>query len=280
MTATLYTQTGNPFYQLGPDGATNGWSYYLDNRPKRQYLANGSFWQTTYNDVNLLATRTFYSAGGTALTTNVTGFDRRGNQILKIDALGNAFTSLFDGLDRVKVAAGPPIVTVSMGADLSSYVTNTVQQISTYVYDNCGKVLIVSMPWARSAITYFDVLGRVTDKEIHDATNNLVRITTTTYSADHQSQTVTEGSGSTAIVKTVYSDNENQPVLTISYPSAGVKEFVLDRYDLVENLISETHNTVSGAAMTTWTTAAFANDGLNRVTVQNRSGRRADHLRL
>ena len=119
---------------------------------------------------------------------------------------------------------------------------------------------------SESAITYFDVLGRVTDKEIHDATNNLVRITTTTYSADHQSQTVTQGSGSTAIVKTTYTDNENRPVLTISYPSAGVKEFVLDRYDLVENLISETHNTVSSAAATTWTTAAFANDGLNRVT--------------
>ena len=266
VTATLYTQTGNPFYQLGPDGATNGWSYYPDNRPKRQYLANGSFWQTTYNDVSLLATRTFYSAGGTALTTNVTGFDRRGNQILKIDELGNAFTNLFDGLDRVKVAAGPPIVTVSLSADLSTYITNSVQQISTYVYDNCGKVLTVSNALGESAITYFDVLGRVTDKEIHDATNNLVRITTTTYSADHQSQTVTEGSGSTAIVKTIYSDNENQPVLTISYPSATVKEFVLDRYDLVENLISETHNTVSGAAMTMWTTAAFANDGLNRVT--------------
>ena len=44
---TLYTQTGKPYRSVGPDGATNGMTYYLDGRPKRKYLANGSFWQST-----------------------------------------------------------------------------------------------------------------------------------------------------------------------------------------------------------------------------------------
>ena len=118
-------------------------------------------------------------------------------------------------------------------------------------------------------ITLFDVLGRVIDTEIHNAANNLVRITTTAYSPDHQSEAVTQGSGSSAIVKTIYTDNAGKPVLTISYPSPGTEEFTFDTYDLVENLVSETHNTASGGVVTTWTAANFAIDGLNRVTSED-----------
>jgi RHS repeat-associated protein len=269
VTQTLYTQTGQPYYRQTPDGATNGWTYYLDGRPKNQYLANGSFWQTTYNDAAMQATHTFYSAGGTPLATNVVGLDGRGNQILRVDELGNSFTNGFDGLNRVKFTAGP--LTINIQTNLpspsgSSSQTNSYQKAFTNYFDAAGLATTNVNALGESTITYRDALGRVTDKEIHDASNNLVRITTTTYSADHQSQTVTQGSGATAIVKTIYTDNADKPVLTISYPSSGVEEFTLDRYDLVENLISETHNTVSGGTVTTWTTAAFANDGLNRVT--------------
>ena len=251
----LFTQTGKPFRSVGFDGATNGWTYYLDGRPKRQYLANGSYWQTTYNDVSLLATRTFYSGAGVALATNVSGFDRRGNQILRVDELGNSFTNAFDGLNRVKFTTGPVI----SGSP-------SVQQVLTSYYDAAGLAATNVNALGEKTITLFDVLGRVIDTEIHDVANNLVRITTTAYSPDHQSETVTQGSGSSAIVKTIYTDNAGKPVLTISYPSPGTEEFILDTYDLVENLVSETHNTASGGVVTTWTVANFANDGLNRVT--------------
>ena len=36
------------------------------------------------------------------------------------------------------------------------------------------------------------------------------------------------------------------------------------QYDMVENLVSETHNTVTGGALTQWTTATTAYDGLHR----------------
>jgi len=259
----LYTQTGKPFRSVGFDGATNGWTYYLDGRPKRQYLANGSYWHMTYDDVNLLTTRTFYTSGGTALATNVAGFDRRGNQILKTDEAGNSFTTAFDGLNRVKSSQGP-VITFSVPPGAPGGTAATVQQTSIIYYDAAGLATTNVNALGEKTISLFDVLGRVTDTEIHDAANNLSRITTTAYSADHQSQTVTQGSGPSAIVSTVYTDNQGQPVLSISYPSPGVKEFVLRQYDLVENLVSETHNTVANGAVTQWTTKVTAFDGLNR----------------
>jgi RHS repeat-associated protein len=267
---TLYTQTGKPYRNVGPDGATNGTTYYLDGRPKREYLANGSFWQSTYDDVNLLITRVFYNAGGTPLETNIAGSDHRGNQILRVDGAGNSFTNVFDGLNRVKLTAGP--MTVNIQTNLpgnpsgGGNQTNIYQQTSTNYYDAAGLAATNFDALGNSTITYLDVLGRVIDKEVRDPANNLVRITTTLYSADHQSQTVTQGTGASAIVQTIYTDNAGKPVLTISYPSSGVREFILDQYDLAENLISETQNSVSDGAVTTWTTASFVNDGLNRVT--------------
>ncbi len=271
-TQTFYTQTGQPYYRQTPDGATNGWTYDLNGRPKRQYLANGSYWQTTYDDVNLLVTRNFYTATGAALATNVAGFDRRGNQTLKTDEAGNSFTSSYDGLNRVKSTAGPVIVfSAPPGAPGASPIT--ARQTNIIFYDAAELATTNMNALGEKTVTLFDVLGRVIDTEIHDAANNLVRITTTAYSPDHQSETVTQGSGSSAIVKTIYTDIAGKPVLTISQPSPGLEEFVLDTYDLVENLVSETHNTASGGVVTTWTVANFAVDGLNRVTSKtNRDG--------
>ena len=269
VTTNLYTQTGKPYIQLLPDGSSNGWSYYLDGRPKRQYLANGSYWQTAYDDVNLWATRTFYTASGSPLETNRAGFDRRGNQTLTVDANGNSFTNFYDGLNRVKFTAGPFAMTVTtnlpgVGGGGSSQ-TNLYYQSTTNYYDSAGLAVTNFNALGESDITLFDVLGRAIDREIHDSGNNLVRITTTTYSTDHQSSTVTQGSGTTAVSTTTYTDNAGQPVLIVSYPSTGTLEFILRRYDLVENLISETHNSASSGNATQWTTSAYVVDGLNRV---------------
>jgi RHS repeat-associated protein len=268
VTRILYTQTGQPYFQQNPDGSTNGWTYYLDGRIKEQVLPNGSYWLTTYNDVSLQATRTFYS-GGTALSSNLEGFDERGNQTLTIDPVGNPFTNNFDGLNRLKFTAGPLMVNILTNAPLpggSSNQTNSFQAASTNFYDAARLFLTNINILGETKITFFDVLGRQTEQAYYNLSSTLARITTISYSPDHQSETITQGSGSTAIVKTIYTDNANKPVLTISYPSSGVEEFTLDRYDAAENLISETHNTASGGTATTWTTTSLVLDGLNRIT--------------
>jgi RHS repeat-associated protein len=267
VTQTLYTQTGQPYFQQNPDGSTNSWTYYLDGRVNQQFLANGSYWLTTYNDASLLITRTFYS-GGTTLCTNLAGFDAHGNQILTVDPVGNPFTNVFDGLNRVKYTAGPLMVNILTNVPLpggATSQTNTFQAASTNFYDAAGLALTNINILGESKISYFDALGRQTEEEFYSPSSTLVRIATTSYSTDHQSQTVTQGSGSTALVKTIYTDNANKPVLTISYPSSGVEEFILDKYDPAENLISETHNTASSGTVITWTTSSFIVDGLNRV---------------
>ncbi len=268
VTTTLYTQTGHPYAQTNPDGSTNGWIYYLDGRIKEEILPNGNYYLTTYNDVSQLVTKTFY-ASGSGVSTTVAGFDWRGNQSLTIDAEDNPFTNNFDGLNRVKYYMGPLMVNILTNVPLptgNSNQTNTFQAASTNVYDAAELAVTNINILGETKITYFDVLGRQTEQAYYNPSSTLARITTISYSPDHQSETITQGSGSTAIVKTIYTDNANKPVLTISYPSSGVEEFTLERYDAAENLISETHNTASGGAATTWTTTSLVVDGLNRVT--------------
>ena len=134
------------------------WTYYLDGRVKRQYLANGSFWQTTYNDAALQATHTFYSAGSAPLATNTVGFDGRGNQVLRMDELGNPFTTGFDGLDRVKFNAGPLIVNIQTnspgGPGGGGSSTNIYQQASTNYFDAAGLATTNVNALGESTITY------------------------------------------------------------------------------------------------------------------------------
>lgn len=273
VTQTLYTQTGKPWFSANPDGSTNGWTYYLDGRPKGQFLANGSHSLTVYDDVHLLATRTFFSATNTVLATYVTGLDRRGNTILNVDARGNPFTTVYDGLNRVKFTAGPPITNITSSISgmapppysTITYQTNVLAQSHTRFYNPAGLANTNVDSLGQSDISLFDVLGRVTGHQIFNASNNLVRLTTIAYSADHNSATTTEGSGTTAIVSTTYTDNAGQPVLSIQYPSRGVADYVLRQYDADENLIAETRNTAANGMVTAWTTARYVHDGLGRV---------------
>ena len=127
---------GKPEYRSNPDGSTNAWRYYLDGRIYREIQSNGAYWQTTYDDVNRITTRIFYSAANVPEATNSVQLDRRGNAIQRVDAGNNVFTTAFDGLDRAKVSAGPAIVTVSsyqLGNPPSGpiyYATNIFQQVS------------------------------------------------------------------------------------------------------------------------------------------------------
>jgi RHS repeat-associated protein len=271
VTTTYYTTTGKPEYQINADGSTNGWRYYLDGRIYQKIQSNGAYWQTTYDDVNRITTQVFYSAAGVPETTNSTQLDRRGNLVQKVDAEGNVFTTAFDGLDRPKVTAGPAIVTVSTLTGMSptgpvTYVTNVLQQVSTNFYDAAGLALTNVNALGEITISLSDAIGRPVSKQIYGSSGTLAHETYLAYSADHNSVTVTNGSGANAIVNTAYTDTAGHTVLAIAYPSANATEFTLNQYDLDENLVSSQHDSSSGGAVTNWTTATSTFDGLNRKT--------------
>jgi RHS repeat-associated protein len=271
VTTTLYTAAGKPEYRSNPDGSTNAWRYYLDGRINKQVQGNGAYWQTTYDDVNRITTRIFYSAAGMAEATNFVQLDRRGNAILNVDAGGNAFTTTYDGLNRPKDSAGPAITTVTtvvVGNPPSSetFQTNILQQAVTNFYDAAGRALTNVNALGETAVTTRDALGRVTANQLYSASGALVRQQYRTYSADHNSVTVTDGFGADAITHTDWTDTDGHTVLTIAYPSANTNEFVLNRYDLAGNLVSAQHDSSANGTVTTWTTAASVYDGLNRAT--------------
>jgi YD repeat-containing protein len=92
VTQTLYNSLGKPRFRRGPDGSTNAWTYYLDGRPRREYQGNGAYSETTYDDLNRRVTRIFYTATNSALATNSTVLDRRGNVVQRVDAAGSFHT--------------------------------------------------------------------------------------------------------------------------------------------------------------------------------------------
>ena len=269
LTTNLYTITGRPEFRANPDGSTNAWRYYLDGRVKREIQSNGAYWQTTYDDVNRITTRIFYSAAGAPEATNSVQLDRRGNVIQKVDAGNNAFTTAFDGLDRAKVAAGPAIVTVTSQENpitfQVTYATNVLQQSVTNFFDAAGRVVTNVNALGETTVTTMDALGRTTGAQIYSSSGSLVREKYFAYSADHNSVTVTDGSGAAAISHTTWTDNDGHTVLSIASPSSGMNEFTLNRFDLVGNLVSEQHNSSASGIVTNWTTTSFVYDGLNRV---------------
>jgi RHS repeat-associated protein len=266
---TLYTITGKPEYRLNPDGYTNGWRYYFDGRINKEIQSNGAYWQTTYDDVNLITTRIFYSGAGVPEATNSVQFDHRGNVILSVDAGGNVFNTAYDGLDRIKIAAGPAIVTITGSSFPPStnvtYVTNILQQTFTNFYDAAGRALTNVNVLGETAVALSDAIGRPTQTEIFSASGALVRQTSVAYSPDHNSVTVTNGSGANAVVNTTYTDNDGHTVLAIAYPAANTTEFTLNQYDLAGNLISALHDSAASGIITTWTTTSLTHDGLNRL---------------
>jgi YD repeat-containing protein len=213
-----YTSTGQLKYQKNPDGSTNAWRYYLDGRPATNVLGNGAWWQTTYDDAHRRVTCVFHSAGGSPLATNTTEFDRRGNVVKTTDAGGFASTNLYDGLDRIKVAAGPAIVSTpptnapSPPGGGGGATTN--QRLATNTYDASGQVLTVANALGEKTLTVSDALGRPLRVEICPAGGaSPVRVTEMAYAPNHHSGTVWQGTGAGEIPITMFTDNDGRPVL-------------------------------------------------------------------
>jgi RHS repeat-associated protein len=255
LTSKLYTQRGQIKAQSNPDGSTNGWTYYIDGRPRREIQRNGAYWETSYDDANRKTVRTFHNAAGVALATNSVVLDRRGNAIQRTDEAFNLFTNLFDGLDRLRISAGPP-------ASASS-----AKQLTTYIYTNSDKLLTVSNALGERTVTLSDPIGRPLSIQIFPTNSSTpIRVTTYSYSPDHQSVTLTNGTGTSAIAATVYSDAGGRNLLSLAYPSSGAREFSLNQYDLAGNLIhSERDSATNTGSATLWTKTDLVLDGLNRV---------------
>ena len=272
VTSIAYTTNGLPKFRSNPDGSTNAWRYYLDGRIKQEIQGNGAYWQTTYDDVNRVITRVFYSALNVPLATNSIQLDRRGNVVQRVDEGGYVFTTAFDGLDRVKNTAGPAIVTVTQSSSGGgfgfpdtniTYVTNITYQTVTNFFDAAGLVITNVNALGESAVTWFDPIGRPIANQIFSASSTLVRETYLTYSPDYHSVTVTQGSGSTAISHTYYTDNDGNNVLSVAYPSTGVLDYTRNHFDLSGNLDYQEHDSPSGSL---WVFASYSFDGLNRPT--------------
>ena len=270
VTETQYTTNGLPKFRRNPDGSTNAWRYYVDGRTRRETQSNGAYSETTYDDANRTTTRIFYSAAGAPLATNISVLDRRGNVVQTVDAGGNVFTSVYDGLDRLKVIAGPPIITVTGGGPgpFSDLVTNVLQHVVTNLYDSAGIAVTNVNVLAEKTISFMDALGRITRVEVRNAAGILVRETSTAYAADHQSVTVTNGSGAAAIVSTTYTDNDGHTVLSIAYPGASTREFTFREYDAAGNLAYEERDSSTSGVVTGWSGAAYMYDGVNRLTAK------------
>lgn len=265
-----YTSTGKPKFQRNADGSTNVWLYYADGRLRREIQNNGAYWEHTYDDANRRMTLTFRSAAGTTLATNVSELDRRGNRVKFTDAGGFVFTNLFDGLDRIKIAAGPPIVTVKEDCGpvpgCGNWVTNILQQKLTSFYDSAGVWQTNINALGEKSISRFDALGRTARSEVRAANDTLVRETSITYSLDHHGVTLTNGSGASVLVNSAFTDNDGQTVLSIAYPYANVREFTRNEFDAVGNSFFSGRYAVTNAGAPFFFVGSISQyDGLNRL---------------
>ncbi len=271
LTEKQYTSTGKLKFQRNPDGSTNAWRYYPDGRVHCEIQRNGAYWEYAYDDANRRVIRVFRSAAGVPLATNVSEYDRRGNLIKTIDGLGNVFTSVYDGLDRLKSATGPAIVTVNEDCGLipgcGNFVTNVLQQATTNFYDAAGVWLTNVNALCEKTVTRYDALGRVIRTEIRTGANALVRETTIVYHTNHHGMTVTNGAGATAIVTTTYTDNDGRPLLEVSYPVADSLEFTSYYYDRAGRRVeSAEFCKIGDGPPLVWSISYWEYDGLNRVT--------------
>jgi RHS repeat-associated protein len=234
-TTTLYNSRGQPRKRTAPDGSVTEWRYHPDGRLAREILRDGSYWQIDYDDVARTTTRTLKKAAGTVLATETRVHDRRGNLVSLTDAEGSVFATTHDDLDRVKTATGPATTATSA------------QQSTTTTYDAAGILTITANALGEKTLVTRDALGRVTREEIRDVNDAPVRVGATAYSPDHHSATLTQGTGTGAIVTTTYTDPQRRPLLTRFADGTYQRQ----TYDLA-GLPAETRDPLSRLTTTTF----------------------------
>ena len=225
ITRKFYTSTGKIRRQENPDGSVLEWRYYTDGRVYKEILRNGSFWLSSYDDANHKVTRTLTKPdGSTVLATEVNVFDSRGNLLTHTDPEGGATSYTYDGLNRVKTVTGP------------SATPGGAQQIVTNIYGSSSKTFTTRNALGETTVTTSDAIGRPLTVDVQDSAGASVRRSSYSYSSDHQSVTLTSGTGVGAVNQTTYSDPAGKPLLSID----GASKVTRYTYDSNGNLLSTT----------------------------------------
>ena len=229
-TTTVYTQNGLVESRQKPDGSATSVRYDFDGRVVTEKLSNGDYWSIAYDDFNRTVTRSFcpVSLNGTALCSEVTAYDRRGNAISQTDVDGNTSLRTYDGLNRVKTFTGPPGQMVRGGVQ-----SQTVQRSLTYTYDAAGITTSVANSLGDTTTTTLDAVGRPVLVAVTNG-GTLIHQTSYSYSPDWNAVTQTVGTGAAAVSTTTFSDTFGKPVLTIN----GDGTYRLTTYDAAENVLS------------------------------------------
>jgi RHS repeat-associated protein len=246
LTTTFYTAAGQPRRQENPDGSVQEWRYLPDGRLYREFLRDQSYWQTTYDDVNRIVTRTLKAPGGTTtLAVESSTRDPRGNVISTTNQAGDITETTCDDLDRPIVVTGPPAATGSP------------RQITRFSYSAGGKTRRTLNTLDEETILTSDALGRPVLRQVKSSAGTVIRQTAYAYSTDHQAVTVTEGTGTGALVTTAYTDPAGHPLLTRHADGT----FAYRTYDLGGNLLTSTDELDR--------TTTYGYDALNQLSTQS-----------
>jgi len=172
-----------------------------------------------------------------------------------VDAAGNNFTNICDGLDRPKLMGGPATI-----AGVST------QHVTRFYYDGLGLGSTNEDNLGRRHITRFDEAQRPVSIEIRDAFNNnaLLWKQTTSYASNHNSFTSITGTGVGAIKHVAFTDTFGKTVLEQSFPTTLDFDFSRAIYDPAGNLV-ESRDELGQSTTLTY-------DGLSRLS----SSRSAD----
>ena len=97
-----------------------------------------------------------------------------------------------------------------------TYVTNVLQHSVTCSFDAAGLATTNVNALGETTVTKMDVLGRATSTLVFSSSSALVREKYFSYSGDHNSVTVTDGSGANAVSHTTWTDDDGHTVLSIA----------------------------------------------------------------
>lgn len=272
VTETRYSSLGLPKYQKTPDGATKEWLYDLSGRVVRERINGNSYWLTTFDDAGLAVQKVFYNAANQPLATNTTHFNTRGAVFRTVDAAGNGFTNWYDGLDRLKIAAGPRLVyTPPTNAPvLPSYNPPPIQQLVVNYFDAAGIWTTNINGNGEWTVTKRDALGRTVYSDKRSNATNVVRVSSFAYLADNRTVVATEGQGTDAITSLTATDNSGNVVLTGVNSSPKIFEFTLNDFDAAGNQVASGRYSNDGIQVTPWQASSTDYDELNR-PIANRS---------
>ena len=194
-TTNLQTALGQPKQITHPDGAVDGFRYYIDGRTERQILPNGNYWQTIFDDVARSETHVLHKQTGEIIKSDSRVRDRRGNILQDTDADNFAVNRTFDDLDRPKTETGPPLTISSE------------QQSKTWNYDASGILTVETNAKGESVEMVRDIVGRTTRTTVKTSTGGIVRQTLHNFTANHAGETIVEGGGATTNSTSVWRDN-------------------------------------------------------------------------